>query len=125
MLHRLLREKQIRDEEFVEICKLRQGAALHTLDALLELPVSRNNSNQSKFSFLGQLGTFNFDFISVIILASLFAQKDSIDQSNLSDSLRQYLPSPNRSCSFNNGIKFQRAAHPHQFVGILSSSLEV
>ena len=37
---RLLREKQCRDEEFIEICKLRQGAALHTIDSLLDLPVS-------------------------------------------------------------------------------------
>ncbi|KZS13367.1 Uncharacterized protein APZ42_021521, partial [Daphnia magna] len=36
----LLREKQCRDEEFIEICKLRQGAALHTIDSLLDLPVS-------------------------------------------------------------------------------------
>ncbi|KAI9554315.1 hypothetical protein GHT06_019587 [Daphnia sinensis] len=34
----LLREKQCRDEEFIEICKLRQGAALHTIDSLLDLP---------------------------------------------------------------------------------------
>ena len=38
-MDRLLREKQYGDEEFVEICKLRQGAALHTIDSLLTLPV--------------------------------------------------------------------------------------
>jgi hypothetical protein len=46
---RLLREKQYRDEEFVEICKLRQGAALHTLDSLLELPVSRKSFHLELF----------------------------------------------------------------------------
>lgn len=40
---RLLREKHCRDEEFAEICKLRQGAALHTIDSLLDLPVSEFN----------------------------------------------------------------------------------
>nr|CAH0110621.1 unnamed protein product [Daphnia galeata] len=35
----LLREKQCAaTEEFIEICKLRQGAALHTIDSLLDLP---------------------------------------------------------------------------------------
>ncbi|XP_046988171.1 uncharacterized protein LOC124593867 [Schistocerca americana] len=34
----LLREKCAEDEEFVEICKLRRGAALHTLESLLDLP---------------------------------------------------------------------------------------
>ncbi|XP_037081576.1 uncharacterized protein LOC119102314 [Pollicipes pollicipes] len=34
----LLREKQTTDEEFVEFCKLRRGAAKHTLDTLLSLP---------------------------------------------------------------------------------------
>ena len=47
---RLLREKQYRDEEFVEICKLRQGAALHTLDSLLELPVSRKSFHADDLS---------------------------------------------------------------------------
>ncbi len=42
---RLLREKHCRDEEFAEICKLRQSAALHTIDSLLDLPVSVNFFN--------------------------------------------------------------------------------
>ena len=37
---RLYRQKQATDEEFVEFCRLRRGAAKHTLDALLLLPVS-------------------------------------------------------------------------------------
>lgn len=46
---RLLREKQLRDEEFIEICKLRQGAALHTIDSLLDLPVSPERSSSFFF----------------------------------------------------------------------------
>ncbi|XP_066996217.2 uncharacterized protein [Anabrus simplex] len=45
MYHRareLLREKNNSDEEFVEFCKLRRGAALDTLHGLLDLPVSVN-----------------------------------------------------------------------------------
>ncbi|XP_043242772.1 rho GTPase-activating protein 20-like [Amphibalanus amphitrite] len=38
---RLYRQKQATDEEFVEFCRLRRGAAKHTLDALLLLPVQR------------------------------------------------------------------------------------
>ncbi|XP_069705740.1 uncharacterized protein [Periplaneta americana] len=36
----LLREKTATDDEFVEFCKLRRGAALDTLGTLLDLPVS-------------------------------------------------------------------------------------
>jgi hypothetical protein len=39
----LLREKTATDDEFVEFCKLRRGAALDTLEALLDLPVSLFN----------------------------------------------------------------------------------
>lgn len=40
---RLLREKTATDDEFVEFCKLRRGAAQDTLEALLDLPVSLFN----------------------------------------------------------------------------------
>lgn len=40
---RLLREKTATDDEFVEFCKLRRGAAQDTLEALLDLPVSSFN----------------------------------------------------------------------------------
>ncbi|XP_045029903.1 uncharacterized protein LOC116922673 isoform X1 [Daphnia magna] len=48
----LLREKQCRDEEFIEICKLRQGAALHTIDSLLDLPIQRLASYERYFQDL-------------------------------------------------------------------------
>ncbi|XP_064629572.1 uncharacterized protein LOC135488737 isoform X2 [Lineus longissimus] len=37
----LLRKKRDTDEEFVQFCKLRRGAARHSLDSLLLLPVQR------------------------------------------------------------------------------------
>lgn len=37
----MLREKTATDDEFVEFCKLRRGAARDTLEALLDLPVQR------------------------------------------------------------------------------------
>jgi hypothetical protein len=37
---RLLRDKTATDDEFVEFCKLRRGAARDTLETLLDLPVS-------------------------------------------------------------------------------------
>ncbi|XP_042885062.1 uncharacterized protein LOC122261464 [Penaeus japonicus] len=41
---RILREKHSTDEEFVALCKLRRGAARHSLLHLLHLPVSRDCS---------------------------------------------------------------------------------
>ena len=40
--YRLLKEKRHKEEEFVEFCKLRRGAARHTLESLLLLPVSKH-----------------------------------------------------------------------------------
>lgn len=39
-LFRLLRDKTATDDEFVELCRLRRGAALDGLGTLLDLPVS-------------------------------------------------------------------------------------
>lgn len=40
---RLLRNKHLSDENFVTICRLRQGAAKYSLGSLLQLPVSVPN----------------------------------------------------------------------------------
>lgn len=39
-LDRFLREKTAADDDFPELCKLRRGAAKHSLPSLLDLPVS-------------------------------------------------------------------------------------
>ena len=38
--HSLLRDKRENDRELVDFCRLRQGAAVHSLQLLLALPVS-------------------------------------------------------------------------------------
>ncbi|KAL1123297.1 hypothetical protein AAG570_002383 [Ranatra chinensis] len=42
-IEQLLREKARGDDDFLELCKLRQGAAKHTLHYLVQLPRASNN----------------------------------------------------------------------------------
>ena len=65
---RLYRQKQATDEEFVEFCRLRRGAAKHTLDALLLLPVSLRLTTLSAISLLkgGSRGPFLGGWMQVL-----------------------------------------------------------
>ncbi|XP_069987275.1 uncharacterized protein [Penaeus vannamei] len=49
---RILREKHSTDEEFVALCKLRRGAARHSLLHLLHLPVERLSEYEQYFASL-------------------------------------------------------------------------
>jgi hypothetical protein len=72
-LFRLLREKTATDDEFVEFCKLRRGAAQETLEALLDLPVSLFSSICG--GFYTRLRSLSV-LMSVKILAEVFCGRN-------------------------------------------------
>lgn len=48
-IFRLLRQKKTQDENFTQICRLRQGAAKYSLEQIVDLPVSLNMENNFFF----------------------------------------------------------------------------
>ena len=50
LLLRLLKDKRLSDESFNKFLELKRGAAMHTLESLMLLPVSSCTNQQTKWS---------------------------------------------------------------------------